>query len=152
MLDIKIISIGKIKKKYFNDALQEYLKRLSPYARIKFIDLKAESFNNSNKKIILEIESERIIKFLEKDNSNEIFLLHERGKEYDSLKFASLLNKNQKITLVIGGSLGFSDKLLSKYSQISLSKLTFLHEMVQIILLEQIYRAITIIKKKDYHH
>lgn len=152
MLDIEIISIGKVKEKYFNQAIEEYLKRISPYARVKFIDLKAEAFNESNKKSAQKIESERIIKFLEKYNSDEIFLLHERGEKLDSLEFSNFIDENQKITFVIGGSLGFSEELLNKYRQISLSNLTFLHEMVRVILLEQVYRAITILKNKNYHH
>ena len=152
MLNIEIISIGKVKKDYFNDAIKEYIKRLSPYAKLKFIDLKAESFNDSNKKAVQEIESKRIIKFLEKYDKNEVFLLHERGKVFDSLEFASFIDQHQKIIFVIGGSLGFSEELLNKYQQVSLSNLTFLHEMVRVILLEQIYRTITILKAKNYHH
>lgn len=152
MLNIEIISIGKVKEEYFNDAIKEYVKRLKPYARIKFIDLKAESFNDSNKSIVREIESKKIIKFLEKYNKNEVFLLHERGKVFDSLEFASFIDQNQKIVFIIGGSLGFSEELLNKYQKISLSNLTFLHEMVRVILLEQIYRTITILKDKNYHH
>ena len=152
MFDVEIISIGKVKKEYFNDAIREYLKRLKPYARVKFTDLKAKSFNESNKNAIREIESKKIIKSLEKYNKNEVFLLHERGKVFDSLEFAGFIDKNQKIVFVIGGSLGFSEELLSKYKQVSLSNLTFLHEMVRVILLEQIYRAITILKAKNYHH
>lgn len=152
MLNIEIISIGKVKEEYFNDAIKEYVKRLQPYARIKFIDLKAESFNDSNKSIVREIESKKIIKFLEKYNKNEVFLLHERGKVFDSLEFANFIDQNQKIVFIIGGSLGFSEELLNKYQKVSLSNLTFLHEMVRVILLEQIYRTITILKNKNYHH
>jgi len=152
MFSIEIISIGKVKEEYFNDAIKEYVKRLKPYAQVKFTDLKAESFNESNKEAVREIESKKIIKTLEKYNKNEVFLLHERGKVFDSLEFASFIDKNQEIILVIGGSLGFSEELLSKYQQVSLSNLTFLHEMVRVILLEQIYRAITILKAKNYHH
>jgi 23S rRNA (pseudouridine1915-N3)-methyltransferase len=152
MLDIKIVSIGKVKEEYFNNAIQEYLKRLKPYARIEFLELKAESFNESNKEVIREVESKKIIKTLEKYHQNEVFLLHETGKALNSLEFSKFIDQNQKIILVIGGSLGFSEELLSKYQQISLSKLTFLHEMVKVILLEQIYRAVTILKSKNYHH
>ena len=152
MFSIEIISIGKVKEEYFNDAIKEYVKRLKPYAQVKFTDLKAEYFNESNKEAVREIESKKIIKTLEKYNKNEVFLLHERGKVFDSLEFASFIDQNQKIVLVIGGSLGFSEELLSKYQQVSLSNLTFLHEMVRVILLEQIYRAITILKAKNYHH
>jgi len=152
MFSIEIISIGKVKEEYFNDAIKEYVKRLKPYAQVKFTDLKAEYFNESNKEAVREIESKKIIKTLEKYNRNEVFLLHERGKVFDSLEFASFIDQNQKIVLVIGGSLGFSEELLSKYQQVSLSDLTFLHEMVRVILLEQVYRAITILKAKNYHH
>ncbi len=152
MIDIKIISIGKIKKSYFRDALDEYLKRLQPYARIKFTYLKANSFNKSNQEQIKIEESIKILKHLEKYNDEEIFLLHETGKDFNSLEFANFINCQQKIIFVIGGSLGFSEELLSKYQQISFSKLTFLHEMVSVILLEQLYRAITIFQGKEYHH
>ena len=112
-------------------------------------------FNDSNKDKTKKEEGEKILKFLEKKNRAEIFILHEKGSEYDSNSFAKVIKENEgkEITFVIGGSLGFSEEVLKKYpKQISLSKMTFLHEMAKVILIEQIYRAITILKNKSYHY
>lgn len=152
MLNIKIITIGTIKENYFNDAVLEYIKRLKPYAKINFVELKAEAFNDSNKEQIKKIEAEKIENALKKCEKKSIFLLDERGSLFDSKEFAKFIDKNQCLVFVIGGSLGFSEELLKKYKKVSLSNLTFLHEMVRVILLEQIYRSITIINKKNYHH
>jgi 23S rRNA (pseudouridine1915-N3)-methyltransferase len=153
MLDLIIIAVGGMKETYFKLALNEYLKRLKPYARIKIIEVKSEAFNKTSKTESKRVESQRIKDLLDKYSSAKIYLLDERGEELTSVELAQKLEKlSQPLVLVIGGSLGFSEELLNYYPKLALSKLTFLHEMTRVILLEQIYRAITIIKGKDYHH
>ena len=161
MYKITIISLGQAKEKYFVAAINEYLKRLKPYARVDLIELKAEPFGVSNKAAAQKIEAERVEKYLGKYtaarsgayNSARIFLLDERGAEMTSVEFAQRLDKiTGEIIFVIGGALGFAPDLLKKYPKFSLSKMTYLHEMAKVILLEQIYRAVTIIKGKSYHY
>jgi 23S rRNA (pseudouridine1915-N3)-methyltransferase len=153
MLEIIIIAIGKVKNNFFSGAIGEYLARLKPYASVKILELTPESFSESNREKAKKIEGERIVKALEKYSDAEIFLLHERGREMDSLKFSEkLAHANGKIVFVIAGALGFDEEVLKKYQQLSLSKMTFPHEMARLILLEQLYRAITIIKGKTYHY
>jgi len=154
MLNITIVSVGKIKTKYLIEAESEYLKRLKPYAKINMVEISPESFSKSSQDKAVSREGEKIETYLSKRPNAKIFLLDERGKEATSLEFSGKLFSfdGEEIILVIGGSVGLDKKLLNKYSSISLSKLTFLHEMTKVILLEQIYRAIAINSGKNYHH
>jgi 23S rRNA (pseudouridine1915-N3)-methyltransferase len=153
MLEIIIIAIGKTKNEFFSGAIAEYLLRLKLYASIKILELTPESFCESNHAQAKKAEGERILKNLEKFAGEEIFLMHERGRELDSIKFSEKLSSaNGKTIFVIAGALGFSEEVLEKYPQISLSKMTFPHELARLLLLEQIYRATTIIKGKTYHY
>lgn len=156
MLDIVIISIDKIKTRYFLEATREYLKRLSPYAKIKIEELPAEPFRNEGDKIkAKKKEGERIIKAIAKYNGLQIIFLVESGELMDSIQFSKWLEMKakQKIVFVIAGSLGFDEEVIQKASGLlSLSTLTFPHELAQVIFLEQLYRAISIFKNKDYHY
>jgi 23S rRNA (pseudouridine1915-N3)-methyltransferase len=157
MFKITIVSLGQTKEKYFVAAIDEYLKRLRPYAKIEIVELKAEPFGASNKAAAQKIEGEKVQNYLEKylsaHPSVQVFLLDERGEELTSVEFAQKLDKiNSEIIFVIGGALGFAPDLLQHYQKFSLSKMTYLHEMAKVVLLEQIYRAVTIIKGKNYHY
>ena len=152
MLDITIISIGKLKEKYYLQASNEYLKRLKPYAKIKMIELPALSFSVHNKEDIRKKESQKIEKYIQNNHLDNIYLLSESGQEFDSIELATWLNSNYKLNLVIAGSLGFSHKMSDKYPKISLSKLTFPHELARVVLLEQLYRAVSILNNKTYHY
>jgi 23S rRNA (pseudouridine1915-N3)-methyltransferase len=153
MLEIIIIAIGKIKNEFFSGAIQEYLLRLKPYASVKILELSPEPFNDSNRDKAKKAEGERILSALEKYAGAEILLLHERGKEMDSVKLSEkLAGANGKVVFAIAGALGFPEEVLAKYPQLSLSKMTFPHELARLVLLEQIYRATTIIKGKTYHY
>jgi len=154
MLNITILAVGKIKEESFLDLILEYLKRLKPYASIKIEELKAESFNIATKNKAKVIEGERLLNYLKRFPDSKIILLDEAGNNYSSGEFANLINnENCHFIFVIAGSLGFSDQVKSKIkSSLTLSKMTFTHEMARVILLEQIYRAVTIIKNKPYHY
>ncbi|HBB37787.1 MAG: Ribosomal RNA large subunit methyltransferase H [Candidatus Magasanikbacteria bacterium GW2011_GWD2_43_18] len=155
MFNIQIITLGKLKETYWKDAEAEYLKRLSPYAKITFTELKEESFTSVNEReSIQKKEAEKIVK-VAADNSI-LIALHERGKEMTSPELATLLEKKTEqglpVTFVIGGPLGLHESILEKANmQLSLSRLTFPHNMVRTILLEQIYRSVMIGKGK-YHY
>jgi 23S rRNA (pseudouridine1915-N3)-methyltransferase len=153
MLEIIILAIGKVKNDFFAGAINEYLLRLKPYASIKILEITPEAFGDSDHLKAKKAEGEKVLRNLEKYAGAEIFLMHERGRELDSLKFSEKMEAaNGKIVFVIAGALGFSEEVLQKYPQLSLSKMTFPHEMARLILLEQVYRATTIIKGKTYHY
>ncbi len=153
MLDITIIAFGKIKDITWQAAAQEYLKRLRPYARIKIEELKAESFSKKNKDEVKKIEGQRLLECLRRYPEADIRLLSEAGEELDSPQLATWLEKPARlIVFVVGGTLGFDPVISKSYRTLSLSRLTFPHELARVILLEQLYRAASIIKGKDYHY
>lgn len=153
MNKITIVVVGKIKEKFWQTAIEEYAKRLKPYVVLNFVEIKAESFSNQNKKQAQIVENQRLIKVLEKYNNQNTYLLAEAGQEFDSLKFAKFIENKSELVLVIGGALGWAEEIKQKYPQsISLSQLTIPHEMARVVLLEQIYRATSIIKGKEYHY
>ena len=149
---IKIICLGKIKENYFNLAIEEYKKRLSKYTKLEIIELNDEK--DDDIKSCLQKEKDNILNHIkEKDN---LVILDILGTEYTSVEFSKFLEKelttNSNITFLIGSSNGLSNeikKLTNK--KISFSKLTFLHQLFRIILLEQIYRGFKIINNESYH-
>lgn len=157
MFKITIIAIGGIKKGYFKDGIDEYLKRLKVDAKINIEEIKPEPFfDNSDHNKIKKMEGDKFLKALEKYSQDKIVILDERGKEFESKEFSEFLVRNNQdnIVFVIGGALGLSEEVLN-YSgsmKISLSKMTLPHEMVRLVLVEQIYRAIAITKDKKYHY
>ena len=155
MLDISLLVIGTVKDKAYQSLAAEYDKRLQPYARLKIVELAAASFSSKTQAAAREQESRRLQDFLSrktKDRRTEVFLLAERGQTFSSPDFALWLDSHQPLILVIGGALGFSPELYARYPQISLSPLTFPHELARVITLEQIYRAAAILHKKSYHY
>ena len=157
MLDITLITVGKLKDKNLANLAQDYLKRLKPFARLKVIEVDASPINSKNKIATITLEGERLLKVIkieeEKARGGVVYLLAERGKVFSSSPdLASWFNKNNPLILVLGGALGFSDELYKSYPQISLSPLTFPHELARVVFLEQFYRASLINMKKDYHY
>ncbi len=156
MLDITLVTLGKIKESFYQEAAAEYVKRLRPYVRLKTVELSPEPFSKGNKNKAKEIEGGRVLEYLSghnKDNgSAAIYLLAERGKTFTSPEMAQWLERNSPIVLIIGGALGFSDELYTRYPQISLSPLTFPHELARVVLLEQLYRSAAILNQKEYHY
>lgn len=132
--------MGKIKEAYLRGGLEEFLKRLKPYIDLEIIEIKDEG---------KEKESKKFLDLL----GNNTFILDAEGKAFSSEEFSSFLktNRDEKITLIIGGHDGFSDELKKKAQKISLSKMTFTHEMTRLILVEQIYRSCMIQANKPYH-
>jgi 23S rRNA (pseudouridine1915-N3)-methyltransferase len=154
MNNMTILAVGKLKEQIYRDGVAEYLKRLKPYAKIKVVELIPESFSESNREQAKEKENQKILDYLGKNQDKKVVYLTEGGREYSSVEFSQFLNKtNQEIIFIIGGALGFSEKTLSKMdAKLSLSKMTFLHEMARLILVEQIYRAQMIESGKSYHY
>lgn len=157
-MNITVICVGKIKEKFFTDAVNEYLKRLSRFAKTEIIEVKDEKIpDNASQKecdAILEKEGEAIISKIPK-NSYVISLCIE-GNELsspalaDKIKYISM--ESSHITLIIGGSLGLCEKVknLSRM-RLSFGKITLPHQLMRVVLLEQIYRSFKIISNESYH-
>lgn len=158
-MKIRLLTIGKIKEKYLQDGILEYLKRLKPYATIEIIEVTDEAVNEKASPSEIEIakqkESQKILKYL-KDN-DFVINLDLNQKQYSSPEFANLLSKSLQdggasVNFVIGGSYGLSNELKNRANlSISLSNMTFLHQMTRLILLEQLYRAFKINRNEVYH-
>ncbi len=156
MIKIKIICVGKIKETYLNSGISEYLKRLSGYCNVEIIEVKDEKIsNNTSDEKIKEIESNRILEKI--DDKDYVILLDLKGKQLNSVELASKMDSliSQGVgnyAFVVGGSLGVSENLQKKANfLISFSRLTFTHQMVRLLLLEQIYRAFKINNNETYH-
>lgn len=159
-MKITILQIGKTKQSYFQEAEQEYLKRLQPHANINIITLKEASApydqNESTRGLAKQKEALGLLKHLPKDTY--IIALDEHGKSQTSQQFASIILKNRdfegaNITFIIGGPFGLAEQIIKKaHLKLAFSSMTFTHEMIRTILLEQIYRAFTIISGKKYHY
>ncbi len=148
---IKIISVGKIKEKYYTDAVNEYLKRLSKYTKIDLIEVKDEDFDISK---TLLTEKNNILKYI--DDKDYVITLEIEGNELDSVSLSKKLNdiqlNNPNITFVIGGSYGLHEDIKNRSNyKLSFSKLTFPHQLFRVILLEQLYRSYKIINNETYH-
>ena len=155
MFKIKIIALGKFKEKAFVELEKEYLKRLPPFVKIKIVELPEEPYrNNDDTEKIKQKEAEKIVKQLSDDAL--VILLEEKGTLRSSRDFANFLERvggfGRELVFVIGSGLGLHSSLKehANYS-ISLSPLTFTHNFARVLLEEQLYRACTIINKKEYH-
>lgn len=153
MKKITILSIGGVKEKFYQQAIFEYQKRLSQDIKLEFVELSVKSFSEKNILETKKQESQRVLEYLNKNKEAQVFLLSENGEELDSVSFSKkMFGINEEIIFVIAGALGFDFSVLKNYKKISLSRMTFLHEMAKVILVEQIYRALNIAKGKKYHY
>ena len=147
---MKIICVGKVKEKFFVDAIKEYSKRISKYTKLEIIEVADEALES----VAIKKEGERILSKI-KDN-DYVITLEIEGNSLSSLEFAKKIdnnfNSNKNLTFVIGGSYGLDDvvKKRSDY-KLSFSKFTFPHQLFRVILLEQIYRAYKINHNENYH-
>lgn len=155
MLKIKIITLGKFKEKAFVELEKEYLKRLSPFAKVKIVEIPEVGYKKTSEiEGAKEKEAQSIVKALPKDGI--IILLEEKGQQRNSVDFANYLERigglGQELVFVIGSGAGLHSSLKAHSNyQISLSPLTFTHNFARVLLEEQIYRACTIISGKEYH-
>lgn len=154
-MKIKIIVLGKVREDYFKSAISEYLKRLTKFCNIEFIELQDEKINeSSNDNEIKYKEYLKIEKSLNKDAF--IICLDERGKNLNSVELSNLIEKTfldyKEIYFVIGGALGLHQDIVKESNlQLSLSKMTLTHQMVRLFLIEQIYRSFKIMNNEPYH-
>lgn len=158
-MKITILCVGKIKEKYFTDAIAEYTKRLSRYCKLEIIEVPDEktpdhASQTENEKI-KEKEGERLLKYI-RDDAYKI-VLEIQGTRMTSEKFSAFIEHlgvrgNSHIMFIIGGSLGLDDRIIrAADSSLSFSDMTFPHQLMRVILLEQIYRGFRIQFGEPYH-
>jgi len=154
IMKIKIIQLGKNKDRWLNEAISEYTKRLRPMCNLQIQQLADINIKQmGDKELVIQKESQNILDKLEADDY--VILLDEAGEEKNSLEFSKFLTSlydRKRIVFVIGGVYGTSDELKRRAQlRLSLSRLTFTHRMVRLILIEQIYRAMMISNGRPYH-
>ena len=156
-MKIKLLTIGKTDSKSLQLLINEYCKRLGFYISFSMDmipDIKnSKNLTNKQQKIA---EGKELLKRIEK--SDAVILLDENGKLYDSIQFSAFIQKKmnsglKKIVFVIGGPYGFSDDVYNRCNEkVSLSPMTFSHQMVRLFFTEQLYRSLTILRNEPYHH
>ena len=161
MQTIEILCIGKIKEKYWNEALAEYAKRLGRFCRFKITELPEtrlpDNAGEAEERAVVEAESDRLLKAFPTGSDSYVVALAVHGKALNSEQLAAKLADLQlagksHVVFVIGGSLGLSNKLLDACNmQLSFSAMTFPHQMMRVILSEQVYRAFKINAGETYH-
>lgn len=156
-MKVRLILIGKTDSKYINEGNAEYQKRLKHYLPTEIVvipDIK--NTKNLSEEQQKKKEGELILK--QTKEGDFIVLLDEKGKQFSSVEFSEFVEKQmvsglKNLVFIVGGPYGFSDDVYKKANtKISLSKMTFSHQMVRLIFLEQLYRAMTILKGEPYHH
>lgn len=158
-MNIIIICIGKLKEKYWREALEEYTKRLSKYCNLEIIELKEARLPDkgsvAEEQAVKQEEGKNILKHIK--NDFYLISLEINGKELSSESLSEKMNNlaiegKSNVVFVIGGSLGLSQEVSDRADyKLSFSKMTFPHQMMRVILLEQIYRGFKIIKNETYH-
>lgn len=158
-MNISIICVGKLKEKYWQDAVMEYSKRLAPYCKLKIVELKETKLplnaGTAETEAVRISEGKEILSRL--GENTFVIVLEIKGERMDSEKFAKKIERlgndgKSDISFVIGGSLGLSREVSARADyRLSFSDMTFTHQMMRVILLEQIYRCFKINKNEPYH-
>ncbi len=158
-MNITLVTVGKVKEKFYRDAILEFEKRLSRYCKLDIMEVADEKTPDKASEIveeqIKEKEAERILKYIKEDAY--CIALAIEGKKTDSVKLANHINElavsgRSNLVFVIGGSLGLHKKVLNRADEkLSFSDMTFPHQLMRVILLEQIYRCYRIINGEPYH-
>ena len=158
-MEIRILTVGKIKEKYLSDGIAEYAKRLGRYCKLSFFQVPDEKTPDKASDAlniqIKDTEGERLMKYIR--DQDYVIALAIDGKMLDSVELSEKIEKLgvsgiSSVAFVIGGSLGLSEKVLQRADyKLSFSKMTFPHQLMQMILLEQIYRGYRIMNHDPYH-
>ena len=154
-MEIKLIVVGKTKSSELVRLINEYVKRINFYKKFKIIVVNSLKSKKNSEKEIKKIEGENVLKSVKKNEL--IFLLDENGKSFNSRKFADFLSNkfktNKSIVFVVGGANGFSNEIKQRANEIiSLSEMTFSHQIIRLFFTEQVYRALTILNNHPYHN
>ncbi|HHT62393.1 MAG: 23S rRNA (pseudouridine(1915)-N(3))-methyltransferase RlmH [Bacillota bacterium] len=158
-MHIRIIAVGKIKEKYLTQGINEYVKRLSPHAKVEIIEVSDEKtsdhLSETELKLIKDKEGEKISRYLK--DGTYLIALDIQGKNLSSEEMAEMISNlgvrgKSDITFLIGGSVGLADSLISKADfRLSFGRMTFPHQLMRLILVEQLYRSFKIIERHPYH-
>lgn len=156
-MKILLLAIGKTSEEYLRTGISEYATRIQRYIDFDFeIIQNIKKGSTFNKEVLKQKEGDLIVSKLEK--SDFVVLLDEKGREFTSVKFSEYLQSKmitgmKRLVFVIGGAYGFSEEVHNRAdSKIALSPMTFSHQIVRLIFLEQLYRAFSILKGEPYHH
>jgi 23S rRNA (pseudouridine1915-N3)-methyltransferase len=154
-MEIKLIVVGKTKRTELSKLIDEYIKRINFYCRFKIIEINSVKSKKISEEEIKKLEGDNVLKNLNKNDT--LILLDERGKSYGSRKFSEFISSKtqtkKNLTFVIGGAFGFSNSIYEKSNYIvSLSSMTFSHQIIRLFFTEQLYRAFTIINNHPYHN
>ncbi len=158
-MKITIVAVGKIKEKFYRDAIAEFDKRLNKYCKLNIVEVADEmtpdNASEADENLIKKKEGERLLKVI--DNKAYVIALVIQGEQPDSVALSRKINRlcvdgNSHIVFVIGGSLGLSSDVTARANeQLSFSNMTFPHQLMRVILLEQIYRSFRILQNEPYH-
>ncbi|NCB91433.1 MAG: 23S rRNA (pseudouridine(1915)-N(3))-methyltransferase RlmH [Clostridia bacterium] len=158
-MKITVVTVGKIKEKYLRDAIAEYVKRLSKYCKLEIIEVADEKTPDNASEVvednIRQKEGERILKYVREDAY--VVTLEIGGRMLDSVEFADKINQlgiqgKSHICFIIGGSIGLGKDVLKRSDYaLSFSRMTFPHQLMRVILLEQVYRGYRILMNEPYH-
>lgn len=156
-MTIKLIAVGKTDHHDMHGLIADYIKRLGHYTKF-VMDIIPDIKNTKKYSVNQQKEKEGALILSKLSKSDMVVLLDEKGKQFDSMAFASYLQKHmnsgiKQLVFVIGGPYGFSEAVHQKAGgKLSLSKMTFSHQMVRLFFVEQLYRGFTILKNEPYHH
>lgn len=159
MLKVNIVAAGKIKEKYLTTGINEFMKRLTPYAQVKILEINEEKMKDNpseaEKQQTLTAEGERLLKLV--PNGSYLIVLDVYGKELSSEELSAKLDDLtvqgvSQVTFLIGGAFGLSEQVRKAADlKLSFSRMTFTHQMVRLLLVEQVYRAFKISRGEKYH-
>lgn len=156
-MKIILLSVGKTDDPLFSQILEEYKKRINFYTGFEMQTIPdIKNAKNISEKEQKKQEGEKLLKWLQP--SDQVVLLDDKGKQYSSPEFAAYLEKKtfsgaKRVVFVIGGPYGFSEEMRKRGNEsVSLSRMTFTHQMVRLVFAEQLYRAMTILQNEPYHH
>lgn len=154
MIKITLIAVGTLKNKALQSLADDYIKRLRPYASFELIETKASFFAKGDRDKAKKLDKDSLEKVLHRFPKDSIYLLAEQGRLYDSIAWADFMDSHDgsDLVLVLAGALGWDKELLARYPRLSLSSLTFPHELARVVLLEQVYRGLLIKMNKEYHY
>ena len=156
-MKIVLVCLGATNNHYLQEGVSNYIKRLKHYINFEIKEIiVSKNKKSSNKNIIMNMESDLILSYL--SQNDYVILLDEKGKIYNSKSFSKkienfLLHSQKRLIFIVGGAFGFNDKLKTRANEmLSLSNMTFSHQIIRLFFLEQLYRSFTIINNHPYHN
>ncbi len=153
---IRILTMGRTRHAYVREGVELYMSRLAHYSRVEFVEIPDQPHKSGLPDQTRQREGESILRHIRPED--HVVLLDENGKSFSSTEWATWIQKQMNagtrtLVFIVGGAYGFSEEVRKRSNQsVSLSKMTFPHDLVRVIMVEQLYRAFTILKGENYHH